>query len=639
MYLNNELKEAKIEDREYQERIRVIIRRVLQAAFVSKDLEMFFNEIVKLGAEKADAKSCAIFLLDEDEHTLRLKAASGEFEEVLKGKRATYYMPDRPCFKNKSDGKRKIEEYLKEKGLSLEKLREEKKTLMDVIDSSKENLVDLIEAGKLPMGITAYVVLTEEPVIVHGKRVREHPEWRGSYEGAHEICTSLIEVPLKVPNKGKVGMIKIENYIDSEAIYNFEELDRPEICERIYKFGDRHREILEILTDCVVLAIENVLYRTPKTYKKLFGTELLRKLDELRIQSNPSINEQIYEEVKKFYGQIRIKIEDVGGMEELYKRSALLIKKIAQILDLHPALGVIDSIGPAFEPLLGTDVRYREHFIHQFQVFLLGYYLINKKERLQKFLINHLREINTRYATAKDDEILEDILRIWFLASIFHDFAYSVGKMEGWLKKYFERVQIHPYPKILISWSDMLAEYEIEKTRLIQLVSRFTNKKEEEIAELIKNAFIKELDHGVIGSLMLMNILRNEIDEIILKEACCAIALHTDNVYSKLGNLTLTQFPFAFLLIFCDTAQQWGRPKIATLAQDINITLEDITTDDCSKVEIKLKFEKGLTEEQKIAIRKGTWLPIVYWHSENNLEFRISLWENDEIFGDYTFPS
>lgn len=635
--MNGELKEAKIEDEEYQKRIREIIQRVLQAAFVSKDLGTFLNEIVKVGSEKADAKSCAIFLLDEDEYSLRMKAASGEFEEALKN--ATYYIPIRNCFENEGDGRRKIEDYLNKKELSLDQLRKENKTLMGVIEEPDRNLIDLIEKKELPMGITAYVVKTGKSVIVHGKKVREHPEWRGSYEGAHEICTSLIEVPLKVPNKGTVGMIKIENHKDSKSVFNFKDLDNPEICEGIYKFGDRHREILEILTNCITLAIENILYRTPKTYKKLFGTKLLRKIDELKIGSNPTSNVQIYEKVKEFYGQIRLKIEDVGGMDEIYKKVASLIEKIAQILNLRPALRVINNVGPAFESLLGTDVRYREHFIHQFQVFLLGYYLVNKNDHLRKTLIDHLRGIDNRYVKMKYNDILEDILKIWFLASIFHDFAYSVGAMESWLKSYFERVKIPPPPKFLINWSDMLIEYEIEKTRLVKLISHLTEEREDKIAEVIKDAFIKEHDHGVIGSLMLMNILRNDVDETILKEACSAIALHTGNVYSKFEKITLSQIPFAFLLVFSDTAQQWGRPRMATLAQDVNITLEDIATDDCSKVEINLKFEKDLTDGQKIAIREGTWHPTLYWHSEKNLEFRINLWENDETFGDYTFPS
>lgn len=682
--------EAEIKEGEYQERVRDLISRILQAAFKLKDLKTFLDEIVKVGAENTEAKSCDIFLLEEAEdgngRILRAYATSGEVGEILREKGAWYYVPKREPFKEKGEGKRKVIAYLqkyfalrsylikksyydgknlqdelqrkslgkileeknvspqnafeemkeeigeelqgleKEGKLLMDILREERKSLTEVIKEMGDNLQDLVERGELPMGITAFVVKTKEPILpLHGEDVRKHPEWRGSYEGAHEICTSLVEVPLKTPEGTILGMIKIENHEKSESVMEFKDLDK----STIYCFTDRHKEILTILADSVIIAIENILYRA-HTYKKIFGTKILKKIDELKVD-NSKVNKDIHIMVKEFYSQLKIEIEDIGGTDEIYNKVTRLVSDIASILNLQVTLDIIDNVGPAFESLLGTDVRYREHFMHQFQVFLLGYYLINKKNSLRDKLINYLQNIDPGCG-------LEDVLKVWFIASMFHDFGYSVGKMEGWLENYFVRVAVPS--KFQIRWADIFVCYEIEKTNLVELISCNSNEPKDKIADIIKDAFMNEHDHGVISGLVFMKILHNhQINETLLREACCAITLHTEAIFSKFGKLKIDQFPFAFLLVFCDNAQQWGRPRMMTLIPDIDIKLEDIITDNCTKVEMKLRYQK-LTPEQKRIIGVNTIPPTKYWYSNESLRFSTGLYEGDkkEPFRRYTFP-
>jgi len=48
---------------------------------------------------------------------------------------------------------------------------------------------------------------------LQGEEIWEHPEWRGSYWGPQEICTSIVQVPiLKKHGEEPVGIIKIENH-------------------------------------------------------------------------------------------------------------------------------------------------------------------------------------------------------------------------------------------------------------------------------------------------------------------------------------------------------------------------------------------------------------------------------------------
>ncbi|MEN4005926.1 MAG: GAF domain-containing protein [Methanobacteriaceae archaeon] len=630
------LKNAVIEN--YPDKIRSLIRQILEIALNSNDLKNFLDEIVEIGAETTEAKSCSIFLLEESENRngkiLRLYSTSGDMDKILKDEKAKYYIPKRSPFTKKGEGKDKIiaylrryflercnyteekleiyeKELLKEGKTLINVLWENEKSLINIVKKMGDDLIDLIEKGELPMGITAVNVKTKEFLpLLHGAELYEHPEWIGTHRGIHEICTSLVQVPLLKSHDGEiVGIIKIENHKLGDS----------------HCFTGKHKEILSILADSIVIAIQQIIYKSD-TYKKLYGTEILKKINELKIES-PPLNKEIQKPLKEFYSKLEIEIEDVGGIDRIYTKVTKLVSDIAQTLNLYAVLDIIDSIGPAFETLLGTDVQYREHFIHQFNVFLLGYYLINKKSPLRKKLINHLQKINPDYT-------LEDVLKVWFITAMFHDFNYSVEKMESWLKNYFLRVALPS--RFYINWADIFTSYEIEKMNLIELIYSNSDKSKDEIANIIKDAFIGKHDHGIICGLMLMDIL--DVEEGLLKEACCAIALHTKTVYSKLEKLKIDNFPFAFLLVFCDNAQEWGRPVMMNLIPHLDVKLEDIITDE-DKVDIKLRYQK-LTSGQKRIIETNTAPLTKYWYSKPSLKFGIKFYESTdkEPFRHYIFP-
>lgn len=691
---------AELSEEQYQKRVRSLISRILEAAFKASDLKMFLNEIVKVGAEKMDAKSCVVFLLEEmadgDGRILRAYATSGEVGKILKEKQAWYYVPKRGSFKEDEEGEKRVEAYLKEhlkyvlgneKMQRLDKNKEEKslmntlrehgKSLMDVVHAHsraigktpQETLTDLVEEEKLPMGITAFVVKENVTKMLHREEIRNHPEWRGSYEGSHEICTSVVEVPLNKPQAETIGMIKIENPRHGK------------------EFGNRHKELLMILADSAISAIQYILYRE-HTYKKIFGTKILKMIDKLKIEQSTSgrsppsnLNQAIHHKIKEFYSdQLKIEIENIGGIDKIYSKITKLVSDIAQVFNLHATLGLLSSVGSAFESLLGTDVLYREHFMHQFQVFLLGHYLINKNSLLQQKLLRYLQKIGTSKIPPERYDV-SDVLKVWFVASIFHDVAYSVGEIRKWLEKYFERVKVPP--KFKIDWADMFAYFEVEKTKLVESISSKFDQPKDKIAVIIKDAFMNEKDHGVISGLVLMNVLQNKMDETLLTEICCAIMLHTDTVYSKFAKeftdikLEIDKFPFAFLLVLCDSAQKWGRPRVWTSKPDIDVKLEDVVTDDCTKKEIypshkeknqaptrgsgmskatsqgdespaqrtngkietRLRYQR-ITDEQKMTIDEKTLAATMHWYSTESLRFSITLYEDDEDepFKEYTFP-
>ena len=100
----------------YHKKVRDLISRILEAALEAKDLKHFFNEIVDIGSEIIETKSCIIFLLEglENGGILRAYSASGEMGKALEEKKAWYYVPRRKSFEKKGTGKRKVMNYLED---------------------------------------------------------------------------------------------------------------------------------------------------------------------------------------------------------------------------------------------------------------------------------------------------------------------------------------------------------------------------------------------------------------------------------------------------------------------------------------------------------------------------------------------
>ena len=233
-----------------------IIEDILKISSEEYDLEKLLKEIAKIGKNHLEVKSCAIFLLEADNKTLRIRAGEGEdIGEKLMASNATYYVPDRPSFKDLEERRSKIN------GNLMRKKRKE-----ELLSPNKwENRKKLIKDGKLPMGITAWIIKEKKPRLLSGDEVRNHPEWFGGYEKKQgEECMSLVEIPLIFSDGNVGGIIKIENHIHGK------------------RFTKDHLEILSILGKYVVLAIERVM-RTPISYRELYGDKLLEKIKSLKV--------------------------------------------------------------------------------------------------------------------------------------------------------------------------------------------------------------------------------------------------------------------------------------------------------------------------------------------------------------------
>lgn len=247
-------------------------------------------------------------------------------------------------------------------------------------------------------------------------------------------------------------------------------------------------------------------------------------------------------------------------------------------------LGIFD---PALQHIFAEDTSvkeiahgYRDHYIHQFQVFLSGLLII--------------------------DSLYDDFSKIykypeicWLITSSFHDMAYPVQLYDEWSDQFFKDVfGVGEMGRLELKSNfienSFLSSMSMLLTRLctVFMGERLTENWFVEKNNLIK-CFHKEIvepkNHCILSSISLMKMIqekyKNKIrvaelnyDDIlnkIITPCALSIALHDDGLWKQLQDKThweeldekcpvpLIKYeidPLTFLLIFCDSFQEWGRP-------------------------------------------------------------------------------
>jgi CheY-like chemotaxis protein len=216
------------------------------------------------------------------------------------------------------------------------------------------------------------------------------------------------------------------------------------------------------------------------------------------------------------------------------------------------------------EDVLYTIPHYRDHFFHQIKVFLLGFCIINTLNR-------HGRLSNTMLEGSNG-------MKLWFMASVFHDIGYPFEKMTRWLDSFIEGTlrspgdteRDKPLLPMEFHWGALLGKrfhaYHLERIarKVCQLYGKDTDPKVlAEILSEFTSFVVGKPDHGLYSSLVVQNFLRYVLDDREVDLVSIAIALHNDQVAQLItrviGPQTFETDPLSFLLAFCDLAQDWGR--------------------------------------------------------------------------------
>jgi len=226
------------------------------------------------------------------------------------------------------------------------------------------------------------------------------------------------------------------------------------------------------------------------------------------------------------------------------------------------------SEAPLFNIVPKRGKPYRDHYLHQFQVFLLGLYIIDN--------------LRGRFDS--------DIDKKWLITASFHDMAYPIQLYDTWAKKFFNKS---------LGISEMgaldIRSFFVEKSLLVRLgfIMNALCKKhfrdarddlqgnwlheERDLVMFFHEKITKVKHHCILSSMYLLKeaqLCPPEFLESLFVPSALAIAIHHPNVIfnkddkafqklrpeRKLKSLKFDRDPLSFLLIFCDCAQEWGRP-------------------------------------------------------------------------------
>lgn len=214
---------------------------------------------------------------------------------------------------------------------------------------------------------------------------------------------------------------------------------------------------------------------------------------------------------------------------------------------------------PALYHVFSEEERvYRDHYLHQFQVFLLGVHIIDKFR----------------------DKFPPQIEKQWLVASSFHDMAYPVQLYDSWAKKFFNDV----FNITDMGAADLKSQF-IDKT-LLSCMGYLINSlcethlegplqgnwlaDKEDLTHFFYEKITGVKHHCILSGVSLLKKAIEVNDTNLLKEiftpAALAITLHDKEVWKGLKQchgLSMIKFdddPLAFLLLFCDCVQEWGRP-------------------------------------------------------------------------------
>lgn len=263
--------------------------------------------------------------------------------------------------------------------------------------------------------------------------------------------------------------------------------------------------------------------------------------------------------------------------------------------------------------------RYRDHFLHQCNVYLLGVAVLNIIKS-NNFISDLYKYFNAAYrpkGKAGKYKNNQEIAFTWFVASMFHDIAYPVEKSHQLVEVFFKRYIFPHKTKKSVFKQDLnifktffdpdysqsieeLADihrqlnFSSDKINYQTLKDNITLKRDYPIRGKIMTQIFDSQDHGILSAIMLLNRFDTDtnmfkylfpavaaisihnfqwIDEYEFKMPCkscstvdtgCTSCENWKNAYDKyfVPELRFTEFekdPLGFLLIFCDTLQDWGR--------------------------------------------------------------------------------
>ncbi len=258
----------------------------------------------------------------------------------------------------------------------------------------------------------------------------------------------------------------------------------------------------------------------------------------LKLGENANILKHTYRDVDLMKTYKKFLFNNIIGIEDqISPKQQQALLELANVYEIH-------------QDKLFKIPFYRDHYLHQCNVYLLGLSLISIIENEFGKKLHSI--CNQAYRPIKRQQYtdLTDVISIWLLASLFHDISYPLEKFEPWLNAFFDQFVFikkeysKPIIKGKLEISNVLAD--LDHNYYIEELSEYLRKKilvdskinyeniskniitkSCRIRNLIMNQTLQYYDHGILSAIMLLT--RLDVDKEsyrYLYPATAAVSLH-----------------------------------------------------------------------------------------------------------------
>ena len=323
-----------------------------------------------------------------------------------------------------------------------------------------------------------------------------------------------------------IGLLRVSKI----EIYEFVK-PRPLFEEICIKLGNekKHGGIRKIIGDHLESYLHYLVYYPDPEYRR---RAISRRMKEDKEVISFNLIDKLSEIKNIIYKDELVKL--ASGYRELTGSDYDIAEKfITRLWKQYLGLNY-PKIQRRIENILQRDEKYREHFIHQFQVFLIGSYILDTlyPEISKKFNKNFNCKIEI----------------IWLAASTFHDFSYGLQNFDKWLIEFFEDIlkvknkQTKENLNLLNLDAAMIREALFDNIEKItnQLKSDWKNNEKEKLINFFYEKAVIDRNHSVLSAISLIKLYDDPesesrtINENGILQAALGILAHDEDIWEAI---------------------------------------------------------------------------------------------------------
>jgi hypothetical protein len=263
--------------------------------------------------------------------------------------------------------------------------------------------------------------------------------------------------------------------------------------------------------------------------------------------------------------------------------------------------------------------KQRDHYVHSVYVFAMGLSVYVRSNKYRNLFLTSI----SGNATA------ETFLYRWGLAALFHDIGYPFEIVFEQIKSYTKGINTGGEHFPILTYKALEQFISVDGVNINEQLGSEISRRlgiENDVVLTKLNRLIEQsdeyIDHAYFGAVIMYRTLKNHAESEVMNDVTASIMLHNSFLIHKLKadfnrKISPRDYPLAFLLMFCDELQDFGREGFGKVSKNDNLafTAEFYISDDSFKINY-IFDDKGAGKAQERIAAKNRKLSGVYdWQS------------------------